>query len=154
MLRTRLNRSRRTIFSEFCDAPSRVGDLRGQAALAVVSAVVGNIPLSGEIRVRDFQIPAQFTVAISDRCNEQLTVSADYPRAYRSSVMREINVCFVSAGANLNLSLAQNYRAEFRSTARHSAFAVQRGRGTPQALLADQAPGHRAREHPISVHLA
>ncbi|MBV8273474.1 MAG: outer membrane protein transport protein [Cupriavidus sp.] len=92
------------------NAKTRVGDLRGQATLAAVSTVAGNIPLSGEVRVRDFQMPAQFTVGISHQFNERLSASADYQRVFWSSVMRDINVSFVHAGANLDLSIPQNYR--------------------------------------------
>lgn len=92
------------------NAKTRVGDLRGQATLTAVSAVAGNIPLSGDIRVRNFQMPAQFTVGISHRFDEHLTVSAEYQRVFWSSAMHDINVSFVRAGGNLELSLPQNYR--------------------------------------------
>ncbi|ANC47584.1 OmpP1/FadL family transporter [Pandoraea pnomenusa] len=92
------------------NAKTRVGDLRGQATLTAVSGVAGNIPLSGDIQVRDFQMPAQLTLGISHRFNEQLTVTADYQRVFWSSVMHDINVSFTRASGNLDLSLPQNYR--------------------------------------------
>lgn len=90
-----------------------VGDLRaGHANLTAVSSVAGNIPLSGDIVVKDFQMPAQFTVGISHRFNDQWSVSADYQRVFWSSVMKDLNMRFTQAGtgANLNLSIPQNYR--------------------------------------------
>jgi long-chain fatty acid transport protein len=49
-------------------------------------------------------------VGISHQFNERLSASADYQRVFWSSVMRDINVSFVHAGANLDLSIPQNYR--------------------------------------------
>ncbi|HWV07082.1 outer membrane protein transport protein [Ralstonia sp. CHL-2022] len=94
------------------NAKTHVGDLTGQATLAAVSSVAGNIPLKGDVTVRNFQMPAQLTVGISHRFNDQLLVSADYQRVFWSSVMKDMNVGFVQSGtgANLDLSLPQNYR--------------------------------------------
>lgn len=77
-----------------------------------MSSVAGNIPLSGEVTVHNFEMPAQFTAGISHRFNEHWSVSADYQRVFLASVMKDINVTFVQSGtgANLNLSLPQNYR--------------------------------------------
>lgn len=91
---------------------THVGDLGGHATLSAVSSVAGNIPLSGEVTVHNFEMPAQFTAGISHRFNEHWSVSADYQRVFLASVMKDINVTFVQSGtgANLNLSLPQNYR--------------------------------------------
>ena len=91
---------------------THVGDLTGNATLTAVSSVAGNIPLSGDITIHQFEMPAQFTAGINHRFNDRWSVSADYQRVFLSSVMKDINVTFTQAGtgANLNLSLPQNYR--------------------------------------------
>lgn len=89
-----------------------IGDLSGHANLSAVSSVAGNIPLSGDVLVKNFQMPAQFTVGISHRFNDQWSVSADYQRVFWAGAMKDLNVAFTQAGtgANLNLSIPQNYR--------------------------------------------
>ncbi|AEI82631.1 protein TbuX (plasmid) [Cupriavidus necator N-1] len=89
-----------------------VGDLRGNATLNAVSATAGNIPVSGTIVVRNFQMPAQFSLGISHDITDNLTVAADYQRIFWASTMKNINIGFTSSGngANLNISLPQNYR--------------------------------------------
>lgn len=91
---------------------THVGDLGGHASLTAVSSVAGNIPLNGKVIVHSFEMPAQFTVGITHTFNEHWSVSADYQRVFLASVFRDINVSFVQAGtgANLNISLPQNYR--------------------------------------------
>ena len=57
-------------------------------------------------------MPAQFTAGVSHRFNDHWSVSADYQRVFLASVFKDINITFVQSatGANLNLSLPQNYR--------------------------------------------
>jgi long-chain fatty acid transport protein len=101
-----------TTFGLAYNFKTHVGDLTGHATLTAVSSVAGNIPLGGDITIRQFEMPAQLTAGISHRFNDQWSVSADYQRVFLSSVMRDINVTFSQSGtgANLNLSLPQNYR--------------------------------------------
>lgn len=101
-----------TVFGLAYNFKTRVGDLGGHATLSAVSSVAGNIPLDGQITVHSFEMPAQFTAGISHRLNDHWSVSADYQRVFLASVFKDINVSFVQSGtgANLNLSLPQNYR--------------------------------------------
>ncbi|PRZ44838.1 long-chain fatty acid transport protein [Paraburkholderia fungorum] len=91
---------------------THVGDLGGHATLSAVSSLAGNIPLDGQITVHSFEMPAQFTAGVSHRFNDHWSVSADYQRVFLASVFKDINITFVQSatGANLNLSLPQNYR--------------------------------------------
>ncbi|MEM5327709.1 outer membrane protein transport protein [Paraburkholderia sp. JHI2823] len=91
---------------------THVGDLGGHATLTAVSSVAGNIPINGNITVHSFEMPAQFTAGISHTFNDHWSVSADYQRVFLAGVFKDINVSFVQSGtgANLNLSLPQNYR--------------------------------------------
>lgn len=101
-----------TTFGLAYNFKTHVGDLTGHASLTAVSNVAGNIPLSGDITIAHFEMPAQFTAGISHRFNDRWSVSADYQRVFLSSVMKDIDVSFVQSGtgARLNLSLPQNYR--------------------------------------------
>jgi long-chain fatty acid transport protein len=89
-----------------------VNDLTGNASLSAVSSVAGNIPLSGSIAVQNFQMPAQLTVGLEHRVNDQWTVAADYQRVFWANVMKNLNLAFSQSGsgATLNLVIPQNYR--------------------------------------------
>lgn len=91
---------------------TNVNDLAGRAQLAAVSAVAGNIPLSGTVRVRDFQMPAALTLGISHEFSDRLTVAADYQRVFWRDAMKDAQVRFAQdgSGQTLDLSLPLNYR--------------------------------------------
>jgi long-chain fatty acid transport protein len=94
------------------DFETRVGDLKGNADLTAVSALLGNIPLSGMVQLRSFEFPAQLAVGISHQFNEKLSVVADYRRVFWSDVMQDIKVGFKQddTGVTLDLRLPTNYR--------------------------------------------
>jgi len=91
---------------------TNVANLSGDAHLTAVSSVAGNIPSSGQVRLRDFQMPAKFTVGVSHRFTDKLTVAADYQRVFWSDAMKDIRVGFKQdgTGKTLNLDLPFNYR--------------------------------------------
>ncbi len=91
---------------------THMGDLKGNATLTAISSTLGNIPLGGQIRIRNFQMPAQASVGISHRFNDQLTVALDYQRVFWKDAMKNLDVGFVAAGtgATVNVLLPQNYR--------------------------------------------
>jgi long-chain fatty acid transport protein len=90
---------------------TRVGDLKGQATLTAVSSSLGNIPLNGDIVIRDFQNPAQFSVGISHNLNERVKLLFDFQRVFWKDVMKDIDVGFVdgSSGQKIDIKLPQNY---------------------------------------------
>jgi long-chain fatty acid transport protein len=94
------------------NARTDVRDLQGKATLTAVSSVAGNIPLTGNIRIRNFQMPDQVSVGISHRFSDRMTVASDYQRVFWKDVMKDINVGFVQdgTGANVNVLLPQHYR--------------------------------------------
>jgi long-chain fatty acid transport protein len=61
---------------------TRVGDLSGDADLTAVSAVAGNIPLSGKAKLRNFEMPASLVVGISHEFSDKFAVAFDYKRVY------------------------------------------------------------------------
>ncbi|MBU9312579.1 outer membrane protein transport protein [Burkholderia multivorans] len=89
-----------------------VGDLSGHSTLTAVSALAGNIPLSGTVRLHDFQMPAAFTAGISHDFTDRFTVAVDYQRVFWSGAMKDIQVGFTQdgTGQTLKLALPFNYR--------------------------------------------
>jgi long-chain fatty acid transport protein len=91
---------------------THVGDLTGNAGLTAVSAAAGNIPLSGTVSLRDFEMPAHIAAGISHEYTDRVTVAFDYQRVFWSDVMENINVGFAQSGTGgtLDLKLPFNYR--------------------------------------------
>ena len=89
---------------------SRISDMEGEATLTAVSGVIGQIPLDGKIKIKDFQMPAKLIVGGSHRVTPQWMVTADVSRVFWKEVMKDIKVAFeANAGGNLNILLPQNY---------------------------------------------
>ncbi|HUD90950.1 OmpP1/FadL family transporter, partial [Sphingobium sp.] len=126
--------SRRTRLGIVYSFKTSVSDLTGHSTLTAVSAVAGNIPLSGKVRVRDFQGPAQFTAGVFHEFSDRLSVAVDYQRVFWGSAMKNVSVGFKddASGADINLSFPTNYRdtnvvgvgVQYRLTPR---FAVRGG---------------------------
>lgn len=90
---------------------SRISDMEGDARLTAVDGVVGQIPLEGKIKIRDFQMPAKLIIGGSHRVTPQWMVTADVSRVFWKEVMKDVKVAFeANAGGNLNILLPQNYR--------------------------------------------
>ncbi|KAB2913128.1 MAG: aromatic hydrocarbon degradation protein [Dechloromonas sp.] len=90
---------------------SRISDMEGDATLTAISGVIGQIPLEGKIKIRDFQMPAKLVVGASHRVTPQWMVTADVSRVFWKEVMKDIKVAFeANAGGNLNILLPQDYR--------------------------------------------
>lgn len=88
-----------------------VDDLSGRAVLTAVDNANNHIPLSGKIKIRDFQNPAQLSLGVSHQLNDRWTVVADYQRVFWKDVMKNIDVGFVQdgTGANIDILLPQDY---------------------------------------------
>jgi long-chain fatty acid transport protein len=88
---------------------SRVSDLEGQATLTAVDTVVGQIPLKGKIRIRDFQMPALLNLGLSHHFSDQLMVAVDLSRVFWKNAMKNIDVGFVAnEGGNIDILLPKN----------------------------------------------
>lgn len=87
-------------------------DLRGHGTVTAISALVGQIPLQGDVQVRDFEYPAQLSLGIHQRLGAQWSVAADYQRVYWKAVVRNLDLHFTDAGSgdSIDISLPQNYR--------------------------------------------
>ena len=94
-------------------AKSHVGDMSGRATLSAVTNIsgVGNIPMTGNIKILDFQMPANLGVGIAQRLSPQWTVTADLTRVFWKDAMKDIKVAFVADnGGDINILLPQNYQ--------------------------------------------
>lgn len=90
---------------------SDIGDMDGPATLTAVSDMIGQVPLTGRISIRDFQMPAKLAIGVSHRLTPQWMVAADVSRVFWSDVMKDIKVAFTAdAGGNLDVRLPQDYR--------------------------------------------
>jgi|TARA_R100000049_G_C1956496_1_gene112956 long-chain fatty acid transport protein len=101
-----------TRFGMAYNLETHVEDLSGRAVLTAVDNNNNHIPLSGKIKIRDFQNPAQLSLGVSHEINEQLTIVADYNRVFWKDVMKDIDIGFIQDGTgdNIDILLPQNYR--------------------------------------------
>jgi long-chain fatty acid transport protein len=89
---------------------SKIADMKGGATLTAVDGIAGQIPLTGNIKIQDFQMPAVLNLGVNHKLNDSLTVAADLSRVFWKDVMKDIKVAFVADnGGTLNILLPQNY---------------------------------------------
>jgi long-chain fatty acid transport protein len=102
----------RTRIGAAYNAETKVSDLKGKATLTAVSSTAGNIPLNGDLVLRDFQNPAQLSLGVSHQVNSKWTVLGDYQRVYWENAMKDLNVGFVdrASGQNIDIKLPLNYK--------------------------------------------
>jgi len=90
---------------------SQVDDLEGQATLTAIDGIAGQIPLQGDIKVRNFQMPAKLDFGVSHRLNDRWMVAADVSQVFWKHALKDIDVGFVSnSGETLDVRLPQNYK--------------------------------------------
>ena len=90
---------------------SHMNDLEGRATLTAIDGTLGQIPLQGNIKLRNFQMPAKLDVGLSQRLNDQWMVAVDVSQVFWEHAMKDINVGFVTdSGQTLDIQLPQNYK--------------------------------------------
>ena len=90
---------------------SRMDDLEGRATLTAVDGIAGQIPLLGNIKLRNFQMPAKLDFGVSHHLNTQWMLAVDVSQVFWEQAMKDIDVGFVTdSGQNLNIQLPQNYK--------------------------------------------
>jgi len=90
---------------------TRFKDMSGRATLTAVDAVSGQIALNGNIKLRDFQMPAHLDLGVSHRFNDQWLVAADVSHVFWKHAMKDIDVGFVTdTGTTIDILLPQNYK--------------------------------------------
>lgn len=81
------------------------GILGGGAPNGVYTAV--NIPVSGNISVRDFQFPETYGLGLAYQATDKLMVAADYKRIGWASAMKSFKMSFTGSG-NTGMAAAFN----------------------------------------------
>jgi long-chain fatty acid transport protein len=100
-----------TILGAAYTIESQMNDMEGRATLTAIDGVAGQIPLDGDIKIRDFQMPAKLDLGLSHRFNDQWMMTVDVSRVFWKHAMKDIDVGFVSdGGANIDILLPQNYK--------------------------------------------
>lgn len=117
-----------TLFGADYAMESKVNDMQGRATLTAIDGIAGQIPLQGNIKVRNFQMPAKLDIGLSHRFNDQWMMAADVSQVFWKHAMKDINVGFVSdSGGTLDILLPQNYKNQ---TILAVGIAYQTGRWT------------------------
>ncbi len=107
---------------------SKVNDMQGRATLTAIDGIAGQIPLQGNIKVRNFQMPAKLDIGLGHRFNDRWMMAADVSQVFWKHAMKDINVGFVSDnGGTLDILLPQNYKNQ---TILAVGIAYQTGRWT------------------------
>ena len=102
--------SAQTMLGASYNFETSVGDLTGNATLTAIDGSANTLPLNGDIRFRDFEMPASLTVGTSHQFNERLLLTIDLRRTFWSDVFSSIQVGFTSAAGNIAINLPQNYQ--------------------------------------------
>jgi len=90
---------------------SRMNDLEGRATLTAIDGIAGQIPLQGNIKLRNFQMPAKLDLGLSHRIGNDWMVAVDVSQVFWQHSMKDINVGFVTdSGQTLDIQLPQNYQ--------------------------------------------
>jgi long-chain fatty acid transport protein len=96
-------------------------DLDGDATLSMGIQGMGVIPVTGEIKIKDFQWPETYGIGVSWQASDKLMVAADYKRINWGDVMKDFKMSFKAdsvqanpmaagfGGAELDMTLAQNW---------------------------------------------
>lgn len=100
-----------TLFGFDYAMESRMNDLEGRATLTAIDGIAGQIPLQGNITLRNFQMPAKLDFGLSHHIDTQWMVAVDVSQVFWSHAMKDINVGFVTdSGQTLDIQLPQNYQ--------------------------------------------
>lgn len=84
-------------------------DMTGDATLTVVDAVAGQVPVNGDVRVKDFKLPANITIGISHKISPDWMITSDFSRVFWEDAMKDIDITYSSEMGQLGILLPQNY---------------------------------------------
>ncbi|UFH29329.1 outer membrane protein transport protein [Pseudomonas asiatica] len=99
-----------TVLGAMYNFKTSVGDLEGKATLSAISGDGAVLPLDGDIRVKNFEMPASLTLGLAHQFNERWVVAADIKRAYWGDVMDSMNVAFSSQLGGIDVALPHRYQ--------------------------------------------
>lgn len=107
---------------------THLGDLTGDATVTMNVAVNGmgnvSVPISGQMKIVDFQWPDTYGLGLAWKATDKLMVAADYKRINWSNVMKDFKMSFTASatqsnpmangfglgGTTLNATLYQNWK--------------------------------------------
>jgi len=101
--------NKQTTLGAMYNFKTSVGDLKGEALLSGVNGSGGTLPLNGDIRFKDFEMPASLTLGLSHQLNDNWLFAIDLKRTYWSDVMEDIDVSFTSAAGDIDIVLPHQY---------------------------------------------
>lgn len=101
-----------TILGAAYTLEASMDDMKGRATLTAVDGTAGQIPLHGEIKLRDFRMPAHLDLGFSHQISSRWLVAADISRVFWRHAMKDIDIGFVADGGfgNIDILLPQGYR--------------------------------------------
>ncbi len=99
-----------TVIGAMYNFKTSVGDLKGGATLSAVAGDGSVLPIRGDIRIKDFEMPASLTVGFAHQLNDRWLLAGDIKRTYWSDVMANINVGFTGAMGDIDIVLPHNYQ--------------------------------------------
>jgi long-chain fatty acid transport protein len=104
----RLNEN--TVVGGAYNLETNVGALEGRATLTALDGNGLAVPLKGDIKLHDFEMPASIRLGLSHQMNKKLLFAFDYQRVYWSDVMKSIDVSFkADVGGDMGIVLPHNY---------------------------------------------
>jgi long-chain fatty acid transport protein len=131
--------SNETMFGLDYAMESQMKDMDGRATLTAIDGIAGQIPLAGNIKLRNFQMPAKLDFGLSHRFNDHWMMAVDVSQVFWEHAMKDIKVGFeADGGGTLDIQLPQNYKDQ---TILALGVAYQTGKWTLRggARLATQA---------------
>lgn len=87
---------------------SNMNKLEGNGTVTAVDGIAGNIPISGKVKVRNFNTPAKLDFGLSRQFSDNFLLAFDVSRVFWKDALKDINVNFTSAMGSVDLSLPQN----------------------------------------------
>lgn len=98
-----------TILGMSYSTEGHMNDMTGDATLTVVDGLAGQVPVQGNIRVKDFKLPANIAIGISHKISQKWLVTSDFSRVFWEDAMKDIDITYASAMGDLSILLPQNY---------------------------------------------
>lgn len=88
---------------------TKVDDLEGDATLTAIDGTGNTLPLQGQIKIRNFEMPADIKLGFIYQATDRLRVAADVKRAFWEDSMKSIKASFSGAAGDIDVTLPQNY---------------------------------------------
>jgi long-chain fatty acid transport protein len=91
-------------------AKTRMGDMSADGATLTASGDFGTVPMTGKLKVLDFQWPEIFGLGMAYDSGAQWSMAADVKHIRWSDAMKDFRLRFANAGGDLNVTMPQNWK--------------------------------------------